>query len=1183
MKCYVSLIFFLLFFSIQIIKAQDYTRGIGVYPGDPKEDFSPSMRIDNTHYRNLAFLRAVYQSSSYDYNLTGQLITDGIIDTSFPGWIVASTSSAGILSKQEREWAIDRHPSSRIDIDSSYGWLQIQMAGNYNVPEVDSINLSGSVLVDSLLVKSWKISITGSVDGVNWDTLGTVGSGGLPGDTLTGVARLYSPKNMRVFDCPFKLNKSFSFKYYRASLSSPNVKTWSIAEFAFCKDGKHAKIGGPYNFTSTWMSAGTKTEWVYVDLGAKCKFNKVVLYWIRKALQGKIQVSDDAANWRDISSLPADSSEIDSLVFTHKIEARYVRVLMNKVESPYGYFLSELQVFGTGGPVPAEHPEAALQKNGEMDLSGGNWKLQRESLIKVNGDSLSAKNYNDSNWLTTTVPATILVSYLNDGAVPDPNYGDNQVLISDSYFYSDFWYRDVFVPPMSYNGKHVFLNFNSINWKADVYLNGQKLGKIEGAFMRGRFDVTHILVPGKKNILAVRIIKNDTPGFVTEQDKYTTDANGGQLGADNPTFHASVGWDWMPTIRGRNTGIWSKVYLSESGSVTIEDPYVSSVLPLPDTSIANVNVEVTLNNHSSNAVNGKLIGKLGNILFQTPVSLEPLESKTVSLNPLTNSALKIKNPKLWWPNGYGKQNLYNVQLKFVDANGSVSDVDSFKTGLREMTYSEKGGALRIWVNGRRLIPRGGNWGFPEDLLRYRKREYDIAVRYHKEMNFTMIRNWVGQTGADAFYDACDKYGIMIWQDFWLANPYDGPNPNDDEMFLRNAKDFIEKIRNHPSVALFVGRNEGNPPPVIDSGLRNYISELDSGIHYISNSAAGAVSGGGPYRAMPVKFYFSQRATPKLHSEIGMPNVVNYESLIKFIPDSASWPSGKTWGVHDFTLGGAQYAESFINMIKNDFGVVDSLKQWLTLAQWINYQGYRAIFEAQSKHRMGALLWMSHPAWPSMVWQTYDYYFAPTGAYFGAKKGCEPLHIQWNPVSDSIEVVNYSVPDGNGLEASMDILNLSGKIILHKETTVSCPEDSTVHCFAVEYPKNLTSVYFIRLILKRDSKIISRNFYWHALNNGNLDALTKLPKVKLNISTKSNKNGDRWRLITTLTNNSDTPALMVRLKVIRNKTGDRILPVIYSDNYVSIMPGESRTINIEFQNEDTRGEDPALVISGLNAE
>lgn len=345
------------------------------------------------------------------------------------------------------------------------------------------------------------------------------------------------------------------------------------------------------------------------------------------------------------------------------------------------------------------------------------------------------------------------------------------------------------------------------------------------------------------------------------------------------------------------------MFLDVTGAVTIEDPFVTTDLALPDTTAADINNEVILQNHKTEAITGTLTGKYGDIKFEEEVSLEPSESKVVKLNPSTHPSLHFKNPELWWPKGYGEPNLYDVELVFKTAGG-VSDKKEFKSGVREMAFDEANQILSIYINGRRFICRGGNWGFPESNLNYRGREYDVAVAYHADMNFTMIRNWVGQTGDDEFYEACDRHGIMVWQDFWLANPVDGPNPYNPEMFMDNAKDLVKRIRNHPSIAIYVGRNEGNPPEVLDTAIRAMIPEIHPGIHYISNSSMGVVSGGGPYRALPARDYFLLYGFNKLHSERGMPNVMTYESMKQMLPESALWPQNSQWGLHDYTLEGA---------------------------------------------------------------------------------------------------------------------------------------------------------------------------------------------------------------------------------------------------------------------------------------
>lgn len=1183
--------------------SQLYTLGVGVYPGDPLENFAPSSQIDSTHYRNLALLRPAYQSSAYDYNLTAQLVTDGIIDTTMPGWLVVTTSK-GVLNKKDREWVLDRHEMSSLKFDSSNAWIRVEMAGNYDVPPVDSVSISGFAVVDTLRPGHWEISIEGSFDGVHWDSLGIAAGDSFPGIMAADLAGKPLPKqfgvfygfgwenapsDVRVFNYSFTADSTVHYKFYRVDLNSSAAKRWQVGIFGQYYRGHFAPIGGPYHFTNAWKNAqmgpfrtGSDTEWVYVDLGAICSFNNVKLFWGRPALAGELQVSDNAVHWENIAPLPAASVDPMDISFGREVKGRYVRVLMTKpADEKDGYILSQLEVFGTGGPLPVQHPQAPLEKDGKMDLSGGAWRLQRASLVNADGVALSKPDYDDDSWLIATVPGTILTSYLNDGAIPDPNFGDNQVLISDSYFYSDFWYRDVFTPPASYRGERTYLNFDGINWKAVVFLNGHKLGQVDGAFIRGRFDVTDILKPGEPNVLAVLIIKNAHPGFATEQGRYNTDANGGQLGEDSPTFEASVGWDWIPTIRGRNTGIWSDVYLSKSGPVTIKNPYVSTTIPLPDTTTADISIEVALHNHVGEVVAGTLQGEFGKVKFQRQVTLSPCETKEVTFSPATDSQLKIHDPRLWWPNGYGAQNLYKVHLDFF-ANGKLSDSNSFETGIRQLSYSEKGEALRIWVNGKRLIPRGGNWGFPESMLRYRAREYEVAVRYHKDMNFNMIRDWIGQTPDDAFYDACDKYGIMVWQDFWLANPVDGPNPRHEKMFLRNAEDFIERIRNHPSVALFVGRNEGDPPPAIDSGLTKLVSNLDPDIMYIPNSADGPVSGHGPYRLMPVKYYFRERATRRLHSEMGLPAIVSYSSLRRMMPADSLWPQTSMWGVHDFTLGGAQNGASFNKSIEEHFGPVDSLREWLWLADLTEYNAYRAMFEAQAENRMGLLIWMSHPAWPSLTWQTYDYYFDPTAAYFGCKEACQPLHIQWNAYTDSIEVVNYSVPDGTGLTAIMKIMNLDGRVVLEeKETDLNCPEDSTVNLFPVTQPQAAGSVYLIDLELRKGDLLISRNSYWRERSKGDMKILTRLPRIKLDIRTVTRRKGNQWYLTSTVINRTKYAAPIVKLKVVGDRDGRRILPVIYSDNFIPLLPGERRTISMELNNADTRAERPRVVVGGLN--
>jgi hypothetical protein len=503
---------------------------------------------------------------------------------------------------------------------------------------------------------------------------------------------------------------------------------------------------------------------------------------------------------------------------------------------------------------------------------------------------------------------------------------------------------------------------------------------------------------------------------------------------------------------------------------------------------------------------------------------------------------------------------------------------SFQAGVRQFTYSEDGGALKIRINGRRFIARGGNWGFAESMLRYRARDFESALRYHRDLHFNMIRDWVGQVADNAFYEASDRNGIVVWQDFWLANPWDGPDPDDDAMFLANARDTMLRIRNHPSLGLYCGRNEGNPPKALDDGLRALQAELHPGMHYISNSAHGVVSGEGPYRVEPRPYYFAN-APVKLHSEMGSPDVPVLESLRAMMPRSALWPQSGVWPLHDFDLHFV--SEIFHEAVDRGYGGAGSLADWVSLAQFVDYDAYRGMFEGQSKDRMGLLIWMSHSAWPSLLWQTYDYYFDPAAGYFGAKKACEPLHIQWNPVTDMVEVVNDSAGEERGLAARVEIRNMDGSLRWEKTATLDSAEDSTASPIRMEYPAGLSATHFIRLSLAHGDEMVSTNFYLRGVREGDYRAIRELPPVKLEAATRVERQGTRWLLTTELRNASQAPALMVRVKAVRETSGDRILPALYSDNYVALMPGERRTIRTELEHADTRGERPRIVVEGFN--
>ncbi|MCL2487645.1 MAG: glycoside hydrolase N-terminal domain-containing protein [Oscillospiraceae bacterium] len=965
-----------------------------------------------------------------------------------------------------------------------------------------------------------------------------------------------------------------------------------------------------------------------MDLGAVSDINQVKLYWMddNYATQYDVQISNDAAGWTTVGSKTGGAGGAETIDFAVK-QARYVRLLC-RVSSGSCFTLSEMEVYGTNNLSYTLPPNPGEAADGTLPITGGNWKLQRASEISADGTILSAGGYNDSSWLPAAVPGTVLNAFIKAGAVPDPNVGDQQLQISDSFFTADFWYRNAFTIPASKAGQKIWLNFEAINWKADVYFNGQSLGKIEGGFIRGKFDVTAYANVGAANYLAVYIRKNATPGAVTEQTKLVkpdgnggADKNGGVLGYDNPTIHASVGWDWVPTIRGRNIGIYGDVFLSYTRNVALLDPYTTI-----DFNNANINAAKTTVSTSTVTVKGILhsTAAASQTVSVSGTIQPPSGSGSITI-PATNVTVgagakvefsipvTVSNASLWWPNTYGAQPLYTANVT-ATVSGTVSDAKGFKFGVRKFTYENAGSAsspvLRILCNGARVMGRGGNWGMDDSNLAATPADYDVKVRLHAEANFTMIRNWVGMTNNKAFYDACDKYGIMVFDDFWLANPGDhggtgGPQnaPADMDMFEANARDKIQKLRGRAAIAIWCGRNEGMPPDRLNAFFKSIVSapgqytqypaggSLDNTRWYVPHSADNAnmaeqagISGWGPYGLQDPTGYFNRNAN-KLHSELGLPNIPTYESMKEMLTPAHEWPMDNVWGLHDYCDGSAQRADDWDRKMNTWYGVPTGLRDFTRKSQMMNYENHKAIFENDSDDRSGGtLMWMSQSAWPSMVWQTYDYYYDVNGGYFGIKKGNQPINAYWVSGSNRVMLCNNTLLAASSLKVDMTIYDMSGKLLQTATKTVSANPDTTQQVHTLPSLPDATDIRYIKLeVFDSASKLISENFYWYnARTYMAFQALDTLPKVRVDLAASAlpDKNGNKCFSVT-LTNNTAAPALMVHLRTV-DSAGERMLPVYYSDNYVSLMPGESKTVTAEIDSRFSSGT-PSFTYDAWNSE
>ena len=774
------------------------SRGIGIYPGRPTEYFGPTLVPDNDQ-RNLALHRAVYQSSAHDKNLTAQLLTDGERTAGQPARLTVCRNGHP-LTTADREKTLNESEWSSIVVEGDEATLTYEWEGM--TVDADEVVLEGYVAYDDLRdFDGYTLKCEATAHGRSSTTT-------LRADTLPGTPyrrKVSSDPNKqiqgegvpaRALKETFALNVGQPLSALKFTLRQKNALYWSVREVTLLKQGKPVRdILPSSHFHSAWLT--DDDAWAYVDLGRSALVESVKLYPAAPSGRCDIHISQDAQTWTFVGEMACNRGASRTPVIHVNRPARYVRVSTEGAAA-----IAEMEVMGRGGLVPQACPEAGW--NQERDcylLDGGGWTLC----------PLDAEATPCGPEIVATVPATVLSSYHNAGALPDPNYDDQLSMISESYFQRAFLYRRTFSLPPEMRGRHVLLHFDGINWKADVRLNGERLGRIDGAFVRGKFDISEYV--RDENTLEVLVHPTAHPGSRKTKTALNTSFNGGVLGADNPTFHATIGWDWITTTPGRDIGIWNDVYLTATEAVSLSDPYVATTL---HDSLATMTPSVFLKNHTRESVAGRLEGYIGDIRFEKTVLLEPETEVEVSFSPRQFSQLREQEMHLWWPNGYGEPAMYDAGYTFTPTNTRRSEKTqlTYRTGLREVTYRDEMERLQLYINGRRFIPLGGNWGFSESHLNYRGREYDAAVRYHREMNCNMIRNWVGQTGDEEFYEACDRYGLMVWQDFWLANPVDGPNPDDERMFMQNATDFVRRIRQHPSLALFCGRNEGYPPETL---------------------------------------------------------------------------------------------------------------------------------------------------------------------------------------------------------------------------------------------------------------------------------------------------------------------------------------------------------------------------------
>ena len=609
------------------------------------------------------------------------------------------------------------------------------------------------------------------------------------------------------------------------------------------------------------------------------------------------------------------------------------------------------------------------------------------------------------------------------------------------------------------------MNFDGINYHADVWVNGTKVGAITGAFIRGNFEISSLVKPGEAATVAVLVSPQPHPGDAIE---HTIAVGNGKTGGvstlDGPTFLCAIGWDWLAGVRDRDTGIWQKVYLSASGPVLIKEPLVTTDLPLPKLDSSDITVQVKLQNLTAQPEMGVFKGSFGDVAFEQHVEIDPNSTKLVTLDPSTTPQLHLNNPKLWWPNGYGPQNLYPVHLAF-EANGRVSDETDFSVGVRKLTYTVPGtDNLTVSVNGVRVMCKGGDWGMDEAMKRIPRERLEAQIRLHQLANYTIIRNWVGQSTSEDFYELCDQYGIMLWDEFFQPNPVNGPNPTDVDTYLANARDKVVRFRNHPSIAIWCGRNEGFPPKNINDGLMKLMTELEPTRLYQPNSTAGhGVHSGGPYSWQTPQEYY--KFDDAFKTEIGSVSVPTLEAVHAMMP-KIDWESiDDDWAEHDLSRGN-QGGERYPAQLNARYGPAINLADFVRKAQLMNYEAFRAMYEGRFAKMFnpvtGVITWMSNPAQESFLWQLYSHDLEPNASLFGTRKACETVHIMLNQSNDHVEVINNLSTPISGATAFLKVYNMDGTLVYQNQWKVEAPESQTTDLGMIAWPATLSPVHFVKL-------------------------------------------------------------------------------------------------------------------------
>ena len=836
------------------------------------------------------------------------------------------------------------------------------------------------------------------------------------------------------------------------------------------------------------------------------------------------------------------------------------------------------------------------------------WEMQSALVVPATGDAVSRAGYSAAGWYKVSVPTTIIAGLLANKVYDfDPFYGMNFEKLKDPKLDAPWWFRKEFMLSAATKGKDVVLRLHGVNYKANVWLNGVLIAdssRVMNPFRIIELNVSSLIRPGAGNVVALEIKRPINPN-----------KRGGDLAIDYA--------DWIHYPPDYNGGIVNDIEVLTYDRVGIEYPLVTTHFDLPSLEVAHLTVDAVVTNYSDEPQDVVVDGRInGDIRFAKKVHLGGKAIQDVVFTPADFPQLDVEHPRIWWPWQYGKPELNRLEMSAINDN-TVGNTITQNFGIREITTNFIDTASRVFmVNGKRIVLRGAAWS-PDIFQRRSARRQEQEIRLYRDMNMNIVRS-EGKLEDDRFYALCDKYGMLVMTGWMCCGAWQYPENWDAAKrasAMASDSSVMLWLRDKPSVMVWL--NGSDMPPRDTTVERGYL-DIEAALKWpnpiistadASKSRVSGYSGvkmAGPYEWVPPIYWETDSARKfggmwSFATEISPgPSIPPYESLIKFIPKDSLWFTTDTWKYHCGTMNFGN-TNVFNAALEGRYGKAKDIQDYLAKAQAQNYEAHRAMMEAYGLNKYhsatGVVQWMGSNPWPGLIWHTYDYYLYPAGTYFGMKKAMEPLHIMYSYAGKEVDVTNSLPERFTGLMVEAAIYDLDGRRRWSWKMAVEVGADSVWRSLKVPEINGLSSTSFLRLQLTDANGVVRDiNWYWLSAKEDVLDwrkskwfvtpetgyadysALETLGKTEVKMAAGAGiKSGDSTVHEVTITNTGKVVAFQVHLRALKGKAGDDILPVIFSDNYLELAPGESRVITCKYADEDAGGVRAYFLVSAWNSD